>query len=253
MRPSLLSGLLDAVRTNFNYQKRDLKLFELGKVFSASNKENELPNERELFAFVLTGNETLQNKAMPVRELDFYDAKGALEAAADALNLAELEFAATEAKHLRKGQAAEIFSNKKSVGTIGRLSDEIAATYKFKQSVFIAEVDLQTLLEAEQQKVAYHPLPVYPSIVRDVSLLVKRTVSFAEIKEAIETENFELIRSIEFVDVYEGKGVADDERSITVRLEYRSDERTLLEEEVEKIHSAILQNLETRLGAKQRF
>lgn len=253
MRPSLLSGLLDAVRTNFNHQRRDVRLFELGKVFSASNKENELPNERELLALVVTGNETLQNKAMAVRELDFYDAKGALESAADALNLPHLEFAARDARHLRKGQSAEILLDGKPVGTIGLLSDEISAAYKFRQPVFVAEVDLQTLLEADEPDILYRPLPVYPSMQRDVSLLAKRTVSFAEIKKAIETQDFELLRRVEFVDVYEGKGVADDERSITIRLEYRSDERTLLEDEIEAIHAQILLKVEENLGAKQRF
>jgi len=253
MRPSLLSGLLDAVRTNFNYQKRDVKLFELGKVFSASDKENELPNERELFAFVITGNEILQNKAMPVGELDFYDAKGTLESAANALNLPELEFNPTPTKHLRQGQSAEVRVTGKFVGTIGRLNDEIASAYKFKQPVFVAEIDLQTILQVVEQKISYKPLPVYPSIVRDVSLIIERNVNFAEIKKAIETENFELLRTVEFVDVYEGKGIADNERSITIRFEYRSDERTLLDEEVEKIHASILQNLETKLGVKQRF
>ncbi len=253
MRPSLLSGLLDAVRTNFNHQNRDVKLFELGKVFSASLKENDLPDERELLAMIVTGNETLENKAMSLRELDFYDAKGALETAIAAINSPVLEFAATDAKHLRKGQSAEIKSNGKNVGTIGRLNDEIAQNYKFKQPVFVAEIDLQTLLAEKQPAVLYHPLPIYPSVVRDVSLLAKRAVSFAEIRNAIEAENFELLKKIEFVDVYEGKGVADDERSITIRLEYRSDERTLLEEEVETVHAQILQKLDSNLGAKQRI
>ncbi len=253
MRPTLLSGLLDATRTNFNHQRRDIKLFELGKVFSASNKENDLPEEKELFSLVLTGNEVLENKAMAIRELDFYDAKGALESAVDAINSVLLDFVAKDVKHLQKGQSAEIISQGKAVGTIGRINDEIAFVYKFKQPVFVAEVDLQTLLEAEEQAVLYKPLPVFPSIVRDVSLLAKRDVSFADIKQAIEAENFELLRKVEFVDVYEGKGIADNERSITLRLAYRSDERTLLEEEVEKIHASILQNLESNLGAIQRF
>ncbi|CAN5460283.1 phenylalanine--tRNA ligase subunit beta [soil metagenome] len=253
MRPSLLSGLLDAVRTNFNHQRRDVKLFELGKVFSASSKENDLPNERELFALVLTGNEILQNKAMPLREYNFFDAKGALEIAANALNVPALEFNAATAKHLQKGQSAEVLLNGRRVGTIGRLSDEIANSYKFKQPVFVAEVDLQNLLEAKELDVLYKPLPIFPSIVRDVSLLAKRSVGFAKIKKTVEAENFELLRKVEFVDVYEGKGMADDERSMTIRLAYRSDERTLLEEEIEKIHAQILQNLEQKLGAKQRF
>jgi phenylalanyl-tRNA synthetase beta chain len=253
MRPSLLSGLLDAVRTNLNHRKRDLKLFEIGKVFSASEKENDLPNERELFALVLTGNETLQNKTMPLREFDFYDAKGAMEAAVSSLNLSSLVFEPKNVSHLRRGQSAEISLNGKAVGTIGQLSDEIASVYKFRQPVFVAEVDLQTLLESKEQTVVYQPLPVYPSIARDVSLLAKRSVSFAEIQKAIVEQNFELLRSVEFVDVYEGKGVASDERSITIRLEYRSNERTLLDEEVDAIHAEILQNIETNLGAKQRF
>jgi phenylalanyl-tRNA synthetase beta chain len=190
---------------------------------------------------------------MPLRQLDFYDAKGALESAIDATKLPSLNFLPIDVKHLRKGQAAEVFSGGKSIGTIGRLNDEIAAAYKFRQPVFIAEVDLQTLLESKEQTIIYQPLPVYPSIVRDVSLLVKRNLSFAEIQKAIAEQGFELCRKIEFVDVYEGKGVADDERSITIRLEYRSDERTLLDEEVDTIHGQILQTLETNLSAKQRF
>jgi len=253
MRPSLLSGLLDAARTNFNHQRKNLKLFEIGKVFSASSKENDLPEERELFALVLSGGEVSENRAATARALDFYDAKGALEAAADSLNLPRLEFTAADVKHLRKGQSAAVSFGGRTIGTIGRLTDEIAAAYKFKQAIFVGEIDLQTLLAAKKQTVLYKPLPIFPSVARDVSLLAKRSVSFAEITNAIEGEGFELLKKIEFVDVYEGKGVAETERSITIRLEYRSDERTLLEEEVAAVHARILQNVETRLGAKQRF
>lgn len=253
MRQSLLSSLIEAVRTNFNHQKRDIKLFELGKVFAASDSENGLPDERELLSIVLTGNELAQNKAMPVRPLDFYDAKGAIEMTIEALNLPDLDFIAKDVKHLRKGQSAEIHLNGNSVGSIGRLNDEISANYKFKQPVFVAEIDLQTLLKAEQQGVFYYPLPKFPSIVRDVSLLAKRSLSFSEIKKEIESNSYKLLKNVVFVDVFEGKGMADDERSITIRLEYRSNERTLLEEEVEKIHAEILKNLEDRLNVKQRF
>jgi phenylalanyl-tRNA synthetase beta chain len=253
MRPSLLSGLLDAVRTNFNHQQRNVRLFELGKVFASTANEDGLPKEQELLALVLTGSETLEGKAMPVREFDFYDAKGALETALDAVNLPALQYIARDVKHLRRGQSAEIRLNGNPVGTIGRLSDEIAATYKFRQPVFVAEIDLQTLLQSEQKDVLYRPLSVYPSIQRDVSLLVKRNVTFAEIKQSIEAQGFELLRKVAFVDIYEGMGMADDERSITIRLEYRSDERTLTESEAEAVHAQILQTLERDLGAKQRF
>jgi phenylalanyl-tRNA synthetase beta chain len=253
MRPSLLSGLLDAVRTNFNHQRRDVKLFEIGKVFAAKRSEENLPTEKELLAIALTGGEITENRAMSARELDFYDLKGAIEAALEAAGFPDAEFAATNVKHLRKGQSASISVNGKKVGFAGRLSDEIAAAYKFKQPVFIAELDLQTVLAEKSPTILYHPLPKYPSIVRDVSLLVKRNVRFAEIRDAVTNLRIELCRNIGFVDVYEGKGVADDERSITIRLEYRSNERTLVDEEVDMAHNQIVSSLENELGAKQRF
>nr|MBA3786524.1 phenylalanine--tRNA ligase subunit beta [Acidobacteriota bacterium] len=253
MRPSLLSGLLDAVRTNFNHQRRDVRLFELGKVFASKNSEENLPTEKELFSIALTGGEISNNRAMITRELDFYDLKGAVEAALEAVGFANAEFSAENVKHLRKGQSASVFLNGVKIGYLGRLSDEIAANYKFKQPVYVAELDLQTVLAQRLPTILYRPLPKYPSVARDVSLLVKRNLSFAEIRNAIAEQNAELCRSVEFVDVYEGKGIADDERSITIRLEYRSDERTLIDEEVDAIHSQIIKNLENNLGAKQRF
>jgi phenylalanyl-tRNA synthetase beta chain len=253
MRPSLLSGLLDAVRTNLNFQNRNLRLYEIGKVFSASSKEGELPNERELFALAVTGSEEFENKAMAAREFDFYDAKGPLESALGATNAPRLTFKAADIRHLRKGQSAEIRLGDKTVGSIGRLADEIAQGYKFRQPVYVAEIDLQSVLAEKQQTVVYRPLPVYPSVERDVSVLVKRQVSFAEIKNAIEAQGFELLRKVDFVDVYEGKGVADDERSLTIRLVYRSDERTLIEAEVEAVHGRILNSLEENFAARQRF
>ena len=253
MRPSLLSGLLDAVRTNFNYQRRDIRLFELGKVFASSSNESGLPKEQELFSLVLTGGEILEGKAMASRELDFYDAKGALEVAMDAINLPPLTYKPKDLKHLRKGQAAEISFNGKIVGSIGRLDDEISAGYKFRQPVFVAEIDLQSLLAEKEEAVFYKPLPKYPSVTRDVSLLVKRTTNFTNIVETVRALGFELCKNISFVDIYEGKGVADDERSVTIRLEYRSDERTLTENEVEEVHNKILSEIESQLAARQRF
>ncbi len=253
MRPTLVSGLLDAVKTNLNRQRKNLQLFEIGKVFAAGTGETEnLPLEKEHLALVVTGGEILQKKAVSTREFDFYDAKGALENALEAIGFPEVEFAASDAKHLRKGQSAAVILNGEKVGFVGRLSDELAAEYKFKQPVFIGEIDLQTFLSEKATPAAYRPLPIYPSIVRDVSLLAKRSTSFDQIRKVIAAQNHELLQTVEFVDVYEGKGMADDERSITIRLEYRSDEKTLLDEEVDNVHAEILKNLESETGAKLR-
>ncbi len=253
MRASLIPGLLDAVRLNFNHQRRDLKLFELGKVFAAISGEDRLPNEQESFALVLTGGEMTENRGMPTRELDFYDAKGAVEAALDAAGVTKTEFSAVEAKHLRTGQSAAISVDGEPVGFVGRLNDKIAGTYKFKQPVYLAEFNLTSVLNNPVKQVTYQPLAKYPGIIRDVSFVTKREVAFDTIHKAVLEQQVDLCRNLMFVDIYEGKGLAEDERSITVRMEYRSNERTLIEEEVESLHKAIVANIEQKLGIKQRY
>ena len=253
MRPSILPGLLDAVRLNLNHQRRDIKLFEVGKVFAAKSGEDNLPTERKLFSLAITGGEIQQNKAMTVRELDFYDAKGAVQAALDAVGITNVDFRASEVKHLRKGQSANLLLNGQTIGSLGRLNDQIALTYKFKQPVYVAELDLQAVLEAEVTPITYRPLAKYPAITRDVSLVAKRDVTLAAIQDTVTEQDFELCRSVRFVDVYEGKGLAEDERSITIRLEYRSDERTLVEDEVEAMNKQILAKVVEKLGVSQRF
>jgi phenylalanyl-tRNA synthetase beta chain len=253
MRPTLLPGLLDAVKLNFNQQHRNLKLFEIGKAFAARSSEDGLPTERELLCVIVTGGETRANHAMSQREMDFYDAKGAIEAALDAVGFADARFQVANVSHLRSGQAATISINGKNVGSIGRLSEELSANYKFKQPVYVAELDLQTVLAEDTSPILYSVLPKYPSVIRDVSFLIDRATTFDEIRSGIMKQGVDLCREITFVDVYEGKGVATNERSLTIRLEYRSDERTLIEDEVDAVHVLLIERLEKDLNIRRRF
>jgi phenylalanyl-tRNA synthetase beta chain len=252
MRPTLLAGLLDAVRNNFNHGTRDVRLFETGRVFAKSAGDDNLPNEREALALVMTGGATEENHAGTPRELNFYDLKGALEAASEALHLPGLQFAPTSARHLREGQAAEVNINGKAIGTIGRLNERIAALYKFRQPVYVAEVDFTVLLSTEGAAVSYTPLARFPSIVRDVSLLVARDVTFAELLRTVSEQQIKECREAKLVDVYEGASLPEDKRSVTLRLEYRADERTLRDEEVDEVHARIVAALEKSYDAKMR-
>ncbi len=252
MRPGILPGLLDAARLNFNHQRRDIKLFEIGKVFASKTGETGLPNEQKVLSMVLSGGEIQQDRAVAIRPLDFYDAKGSVQSALEALGIHDLRFIAANVGHLRSGQTAAIEFEGQTIGFLGRLADNIEATYKFRQPVFVAELNLETVLQKEEVPVRYRPLSKYPAIVRDVSFLVKRNVEFGAIKVAISNQGFDLCRNIMFVDSYEGKGIAEDERSITIRFEYRSEERTLIEDEVETIHSIIVETVERDFSATVR-
>lgn len=247
MRPTLVPGLLDAVRHNLNHQRRDLRLFELGKAFS-SDGEGKLPSERELFAVALTGGLIGEGRQLAARELDFYDAKGAVESALEAIGVSSATFAAEDALHLRRGQSASIKVGTRTVGTVGRINEEIASNYKFKQPVYVAEIDLQAVLEQTPEPVRYTPLPKYPSVVRDVSFVVDRGMEFGSIRSIVLRDKPEMLSSISFVDVFEGKGLGENERSLTVRFAYRSPDRTLVEQEVSDLHDAIVATLESELG-----
>ena len=253
MRHTLLPGLLEAVKVNFNHQHKDLKLFEIGKTFASESGEDALPKERELLSLIVTGGDANAGRAMTTRELDFYDAKGAVEAALEAVGLSNLVFTPVDSGHFRSGQAATISNNDRVVGSIGRLNEELSADYKFKQPVYVAEIDLQTLLAEEPSPVLYHSLPKYPAIVRDISFLVSRSMGFEDVRASILSQGRELCRTVSFVDVYEGKGVAADQRSLTIRLEYRSDERTLIETEVDAVHTELIESVEKDLNIRRRF
>ncbi len=179
--------------------------------------------------------------------------KGAFEAAVAAMHKAPLRFEAASAKHLREGQAAKILTEDgKAIGTHGRLSDEITNEYKFRQPVYVCVVDLDALMATKEEPSLYTPLARYPSSVRDASLLINRRVMFAELLQTVKEQNIENCRKTTLVDVYEGKGIPEDKRSITLRFEYRSDERTLKDEEVDAMHAQIIGALNQKYEAQQR-
>jgi phenylalanyl-tRNA synthetase beta chain len=252
MRSTLLPGLLSSLRHNINYGNRDVRLFEIGRVFAAF-AQGELPEEKLSLAMVVTGGVIEADHAVAEREVDFYDLTGALEAATDSMNLAQIRFSKIEVKHLRSGQAAGIsLADGKRIGSAGRLSEAVATSYKFRQPVFVAELDLSMLLAGPEKLVHYRPLPRYPSVLRDISLLLSRNVQFQEILNAVTEERVSDCRQTTLVGTYEGANIPADKRSITVRIEYRSDERTLRDEEVEERHAKLTSALLQKFSAEQR-
>jgi phenylalanyl-tRNA synthetase beta chain len=267
MRPTLLAGLLDSVRHNFNRGTRNVRLFETGRVFASSDEGDEVapggveraaagegggrPNEVEAFALALTG-EAIEEGRAAGRALDFFDLKGALEAATDAMRVGELEFKSDSVGHLREGQSARVLLGGAEVGSLGRLDEELAALYKFRQPVYVAEVNLGALLASGERPVRYQPLPRFPPVVRDISLLAPRRAEFGEMRRAILSLGIDECREVLLVDVYEGAGVPEGKRSVTLRVEYRSDERTLRDEEVDSMHARVVAALEGEFGAQLR-
>jgi len=209
MRPTLLPGLLESVRHNLNHGNRDVRLFEIGRVFAGSSA-GELPQERESLGLIATGGVLEEARAQATNETDFYELKGALEAAIDAMKLGSMNFSKSELKHLREGQAARITrADGTELGSIGRLAAAIATAYKFRQPVYVAELDLTALLESDPSPTQYAPLPRYPSVVRDVTLLVNRETTFSALVQFIDSGQIANCTSVKLVGTYEGKNIPE--------------------------------------------
>lgn len=255
MRTTLLTGLMDAVRTNLNHRAEDLRIFEIGKVFreTQNTPENGLPDEREMLGIVITGRERLEGSAVGQRSYDYFDLKAAVEQAADTIGIHGLKYSeAEEIAFFQTGQSAMVKYDGVEVGRLGKIDSSISSMYKFKQPVFVAELDLTRLLEKPEEVSVYMPLPVYPSVTRDVSIVVPKDISYGQITGLLENGKRELLESVSLVDTYSGSGIQEDERSVTIRIEYRSQERTLTDEEVDAVHRAVLESLKTEFDARFR-
>lgn len=252
MRSTLLPGLLGSVRHNLNHGIRDVRLFEIGRVFGPS-QAGELPDERLSFAAIATGGALEANRAQAERDVDFFDVKGALETAVDWMTLTPLSFTQASAPYLRDGQSARItLSDGTEIGSIGRVAESVAASYKFRNPVYVMELDLDALLSGPARVVQYASLPRYPSVVRDISLLLDRSISLDDVIRAVDEQHVAGFRGVKLMGTFEGGNIPSSKRSVTLRLEYRSDERTLRDEEVEERHAQLTSSLLETFSAQQR-
>ena len=252
MRTTLLSGLLEALLRNLHHGTRNVKLFEVGKCFRRQD-EAERPAEHEHLALVLTGARNDTDWQAATARLEFYDLKGALEAVAESLNLPELNFAPIrDIPYLHPGRAAVISLGSEMVGHGGQLHPQVAAQYKFKQPVFIAELNFGALLQAEAREARYQPLPKFPTVLRDIAILIDRAVSWAEIAGSIQALDIPQLEKLRLFDLYSGQGVPAGKHSLALSLRLRAADRTLTEAEINEVYDRVVTVLRTQFGAELR-
>jgi len=251
MRTTLLGGLLKALEHNFNHGSRNVRMFEIGKCFL--NVEAERPEEIERLALVATGASNEFNWQAANARIDFFDVKGAIESITESLGLPPVSFSAIETiSHLHPGRAAVISLDGVSLGRIGQLHPRIAAGYKFKQPVFVAELDFGAMLNARRAEVRYQPLPKYPTVVRDLALLIDTSVSLAAIEKAVDELAISELVGFRLFDLYAGKELPSGKHSIALSLRYRAADRTLTDEEINAMHERIVNKLTQEFSAEVR-
>jgi phenylalanyl-tRNA synthetase beta chain len=247
MRPSLLPGLIDAVSHNRRHGRRDVRLFEIGTRFSPSG-------ETRGVGLAWTGLATADHWSGARRDVDFSDIKGAVEQVA-AVSMVTPSFTEARAPYLVPGRAAHIVVNGRVVGMFGELESAVAEGRDLPAGdpVYVAEINLDALTaEAPGDALRATALPKYPSVVRDVSILVDDALSAETVRGTIRSAAPNTLILVREFDRYQGKGVPDGRVSLSFRLTFQSPERTLTDEEVQAGLQKILDALTRDLGAIQR-
>ncbi|MDQ3349032.1 MAG: phenylalanine--tRNA ligase subunit beta [Acidobacteriota bacterium] len=250
LRPSLLPGLVDSCAHNRRRGRKDVQLFETGSRFTGAG-------EGRAAAFAWCGAAGASHWSTAARRVDFFDAKGAVELLCAALGVSEgtLEFGPSTRAWLVRGRAAEVRSGASLLGSLGQLAPAIGDARGFPagEDIYVAELDLDALAAASRgDALRAESLPRFPSIVRDVSLLVDEALPAAAVRGTIRSSAPQTLVSVVEFDRYQGKGVPAGRVSLSLRLTFRDPERTLTDEDAQHATDRILETLRAQHGAEQR-
>jgi phenylalanyl-tRNA synthetase beta chain len=251
LRLSLLPHLLEVVKHNNARQTDSVALYEIGSVFLAK-AQSDLPEEKERLAGAVTGLWHMHGWQGEKKAVDFYVVKGIVEGVFNLLGVTdqiEYKLAAKEGMH--PGRTAEVFLNGSSVGFVGQLHPAAQKDLDLRET-YVFELDLQTLLTTNVQDVQYEPIPRFPSISRDIALVVEKAVSAGDIQRVIEEAGGKLLKDVTVFDLYEGEKMEPGKKSVAFSLRYFDPERTLTDEDVTKAHERVLKAVDAAFGASLR-
>ena len=248
LRQSLIPHLLDAVAYNVARKNTNVRLYELGRVFF-SNGEGQLPDEVEYLSGILTGDYTWNTWQGKKEQIDFFVAKGVVDRIAEKLDI-QFEYEAGEVDGLHPGRTAIVKLNNETVGFIGELHPRVAKENDLDRT-YVFELNYDKLMDVSVGYINYQPIPRYPGVSRDIALLVNRQMPSSRLIQVIREHGSDILQNAEVFDVYEGEHVAEDEKSIAIRLSYLDTEQTLTDEKVNAVHEEILTSLQ-EIGATIR-
>jgi phenylalanyl-tRNA synthetase beta chain len=242
MRTTLVPGLIDAVVRNHTRQMRDVKLFETGKVFFDIKKDGPLPLEQEMLAGVWTGKRSTLSWHDTETESDFYDIKGAVEALFRSLQITGISFSKAPSEsciYTQPGVTAQMDAEGASFGSVGQIHSDVQHNYGLKQKLFLFELNLEKMLALVPDIKASQPMPKFPATSRDITIIIDSNIEARELISNIEACNEKLLETILLFDIYEGKPVPEGKKSVSLRLTYRSTDRTLEDDFINMLHKDI--------------
>lgn len=258
MRQSLLYGGLSSVSWNINRQNTDLKLYEFGNCYFINNKIDQLQSvddytEKSALDLFITGNTNPSNWNLKSSPGDFFKIKSFTEMVLTRLGIVPETLAMTESDKKYFSDSLVYLVNKKPVAEVGRISKNYLQKLDIKQDVFYSHIEWDILLNAiKNYSISFRELPKYPSVRRDLALLVDRSIKFSQIRDlSIKTER-NILQDIRLFDVYESNSLGQNKKSYAVSFILRDDLRTLTDKNIEKVMNNLIKVFQKELDAQVR-
>jgi phenylalanyl-tRNA synthetase beta chain len=247
-RSLVVPGLLATLATNLRHGRRDVRVFELGRVFF---EDRPLPREERRLAFLLHGGMRDAQWAEKRRPADFFDGKGIVEALAQRLDAAVSFAREGVPAHLHPGQSARVAIDGTDAGWVGILHPDVAQQWELREPAVVAELAIDALLGRVPAARRFAALPRFPVVTRDLSFFADETLEAAAIERTIRGVGGHLLQAVDVADRYKGAGVPDGKVSLTLTLRYQHPARTLTGEEVQQSVDQIVAAL-AATGIKMR-
>jgi len=250
LRPDLIISMLKALKHNINYGNKDIKLYEIGTAFRSAS--GDLADEKEYLCLGLSGREQPVNWRNKEVFTDFYSLKAELEAIFEYFKIGDVQLVPQGDPYFEEDYAFLAKVNNVRLGRLGKVAIRVGKTAGLKQESYVAELALD-----EFAKLAFKPnyftvLPKFPASDRDIALLVDHAVFASDIMTLIRIVGGELVEDVFPFDIYKGKNIAVNKKSIAFRIIYRSEKNTLTDDEVDKVHNRVMKKITEEFKAELR-
>ncbi len=248
MRTSMVPGILDVLSKNAKRQLDKMSIFELGNIYFKQEGEEPYIQFTKLAGASMGYQEDAWNSAAP----DFFYLKGILEGYFERIGLLELEFKTTQVSYLHKGRTATIISGDQELGIIGEVLPDIIEELDLKERTAVFQLNIDKILAKVNLIQRYKDLPRYPAVERDLAVLVEKDINSADLLKLIVKKGGELLKEADVFDLYQGDQIPENKKSIAFKLLFQAGDRTLRDEEVNKLFNSIVKGLENKFTAKIR-
>lgn len=246
LRTSLLPGLLQAIKHNFDHKNDDLSAFEIGRIHF---KDGNHFKERTTAAILMTGKRCPHHWEGKNETLDFFDLKGILENILQSFGIASPTFSPSKLENFHPGKQAMIEVNSMQIAVLGEVHPSCLEKFDIEKQVYFAQLDLHDLHELKGGFKQMTPLPQFPGSDRDWTITIKKKTAIESVLSLIRNFKSKLLKEVYLLDLYESEKIGKDRKSITLRLIYRSDQKTLKQKQVEKEHARLTETVSHALNS----